>query len=282
MKQDTMSAVKSKPGESTKKENTSTGTSDMGMPVTERKLYLEKECKILTNYINTYLGKVEQLLQENKCLEKEAKQYQEESSAYLSYIRKRKQKCQNLIITLNDQNHIDLSQVWAQRETLISQYTAKEEEVRSTLTNLETEYSLTIKELEDLEPFKDKVEHTKKIEELEKKLLVAKIQHADEMHKVRSGFQQAKADCELQLHQRMQVLTRTAEEAAMQALLQHVAEVRAENWRLRRELHRLIQHAAALREAKVELREQQLQRELRCVQDVAQRRRRLQQQATQL
>ncbi|XP_054241233.1 coiled-coil domain-containing protein 166 [Indicator indicator] len=279
-----MSAGKNKPRESTKNGNISTGRSDMEIPVTERKLYLEKECKILTNYINTYLGKVEQLLQENKCLEKEAKQYQEESSTYLSYIRKHRQKCQNLIITLNDQNHADLSQVWAQKETLISQYTEKEEEVRSSLTNVETKYSLTNKELEDLEPFKDKVEHTKKIEELEKELLVTKIQHADEMHRVRSGFQQAKADCELEFDQKMQVLTRTAEAAAMQALFQHITEVKAENWQLCRQLHRLIQHSTALKEAKAELREQQQQLhwELQCIQDMAHRRRWLHQHTVQL
>ncbi|NXX42194.1 CC166 protein, partial [Tricholaema leucomelas] len=274
MKQDTMSAGKKKPGESSRNGNVSKGASDVEEPGQERKLYLEKECKSLTKYINTYMGKVEQLLQENRVLEKEAKQMQDESSTYLSYIKKHRQKGQNLIITLNDQNHSSLAQVWAQKEELISQYAEKEEEVRSSLADVETKYSLVDKELEDLEPFKDKGEQTKRIEELEKELLVTKIEHADEMHQVRSGFQQAKADCELEFERKMQVLSGGAEAAAMQALLQHVQRVKAENWHLRRELRRLLQHSAILKESRVELREQQQQllRELRCLQDMAQAR----------
>ncbi|NXR09597.1 CC166 protein, partial [Semnornis frantzii] len=267
MKEDTMSAGKNKPGES-RNGNVSKGISDMEVPAKERKLYLQKECKILTKYINTYMEKVEQLLQENRFLEKEAKEYQDESSIYLSYIKKRRQKCQNLIITLNDQNHSSLAQVWTQKEKLLSHYAEKEEEVRSSLMDVETKCSLLDKELEDLEPFKDKVEQTKKIEELEKELLVTKVQHADEMHKMRSGFQQAKAACELGFKQKVQVLSGRAEAAAMQALLQHVRQVKAENRELRRELRRLLQHSAILKETQVGLREQQQQllRELRCLQ----------------
>ncbi|NXP74121.1 CC166 protein, partial [Ramphastos sulfuratus] len=270
MKQDTMSAGKNKPGES-RNGNVSKGISDLEVPAKDRKLYLQQECKTLTKYINTYTGKVEQLLQENRFLEKEAKQYQDESSTYLSYIKKHRQKCQNLIITLNDQNHSSLAQALTQKEKLISQYTEKEEEVRSSLMDVETKYSLLDKELEDLEPFKDKVEQTKRIEELEKELLVTKIQHADEMHKMRSGFQQAKAACELGFEQKAQVLSGRAEAAAMQALLQHVRQVKVENWELRRELRRLLQHSAILKETQVGLREQrqQLLRELRCLQDMA-------------
>ncbi|NXF86405.1 CC166 protein, partial [Eubucco bourcierii] len=270
MKQDTMSAGKNKPGES-RNGNVSKGISDMEVPAKERKLYLQKECKILTKCINTYTGKVEQLLQENRFLEKEAKEYQDESSTYLSYIKKHRQKCQNLIITLNDQNHSSLAQVWKQKEKLILQYTEKEEELRSSLMHVETKYSLLDKELEDLEPFKDKAEQTKRIEELEKELLVTKIHHADEMHKIRSGFQQAKAACELRFEENVQVLSGRAEAAAVQALRQHVRQVKAENWELRRELRRLLQHSAILKETQVGLREQQEQllRELRCLQNMA-------------
>uniref|UniRef100_A0A8C0EK95 Coiled-coil domain-containing protein 166 n=1 Tax=Bubo bubo TaxID=30461 RepID=A0A8C0EK95_BUBBB len=156
-----MSAGKNKQGVRTKNGDTSKGISDMEIRVKERKLYLQKEYKILTEHMNTYMGRMEHFLQENKFLEKEAKRNQEESNAYLSYIRKHSQKCQNLIITLNDQNHTDLSEVWMQKEKLISQYTEKEEEVRSALMNMETKYSLMNKEVEDLQPFKyPSLQHT--------------------------------------------------------------------------------------------------------------------------
>ncbi|KFO10796.1 Coiled-coil domain-containing protein 166, partial [Balearica regulorum gibbericeps] len=224
MKQDTTRTGKNNQGIITKNGDTSKGISDMEILVKERKLHLQKEYKILTEHMNTYMGRVEHFLQENKFLEKEAQRNREESNAYLSYITKHSQKCQNLVITLNDQNHTDLSQVWTQKEKLISQYTEKEKEVRSSLMNMETKYSIMNKEVEDLQPFKDpsvQLEQMKKIKELEKELLVTKIQHSDEMHKIKSRFLQAKADCEVDFHQKIQVLTKRAEVAAIQSLIQH-------------------------------------------------------------
>ncbi|NXW38244.1 CC166 protein, partial [Phaetusa simplex] len=276
-KQDTVRAGNNKQEVRTKNADISNGKNDMEILVQERKLYLQKEYKILAEHLNTYMGRVEHFLQENKFLEKEAQQNQEEGSAYLSYLTKHNQKCQNLIITLNDQNHTDLSQVWTQKEELISQYTEKEKELRSSLMNMETKYCLMNKEVEDLQPFKDRSvqqEQTKKIKELEKELLVTKIQHSDEMHKIKSRFLQAKADCEMDFHQKIQVLTKKAEEAAIQSLIQHIKQVKAENWRLRQELLRLIQYSKILKETKVQLIEQQEQllRENQYIQDMARRR----------
>ncbi|NXT95328.1 CC166 protein, partial [Anhinga rufa] len=259
MKQDSMRGGKNKPGIRTKNGDASKEINDMEILVKERKSYLQKECKILTEHMNTYMGRMEHFLQENKFLEKEAQRNQEENNAYLSYITKHSQKCQNLIITLNDQNHIDLSQVWMQKEKLISQYTEKEEEVRSSLLNMETKYSLMNKEVEDLQPFKDPSVQLEQIKELEKELLVTKIQHSDEMHKIKSRFLQAKADCEMDFHQKIQALTKRAEEGAIQSLIQHIKQVKAENWHLRKELLRLIQYSKILKETTVQLREQQQQ-----------------------
>lgn len=271
IKQDVMRAGKNKQGVRTKNGDISKGISDMEILVRERKSYLQKEYKILTEHMNTYMGRVEHFLQENKFLEKEAQRNQEESNAYLSYITKHSQKCQNLIITLNDQNRTDLSQVWTQKEKLISQYTEKEKEVRRSLMNMETKYSLMNKEVEDLQPFKDPSVQLKKIKELEKELLVTKIQHSDEMRKIKSRFLQAKADCEMDVHQKIQILAKRAEEAAIQSLIQHIKQVKAENWHLRQELLRLIQYSKILIETKVQLREeqQQLLRENQYIQDMA-------------
>nr|XP_021138213.1 coiled-coil domain-containing protein 166 [Columba livia] len=277
MKQDT-SAGKNKQGVTTKNGDVSREISDMEALVNERKLYLQKEYKTLTDHVNAYMGTVELFLQENKFLEKEAKQNEEESNAYLSYIAKHSQKCQNMIITLNDQNHTDLSQVQKEKEELISQYTEKEKEVRSRLTNVETKYSVMSKEVEDLQPFKApslQLEQRKRIKELEKELLVTKVRYADQMHTIKSRFLKAKADCEMGFQQKMQFLTKRAEEAAMLSLIQHIQQVKAENCRLRQELLSLIQYSTILKETKVQLLDQQEQllREQRYLEDVAQARR---------
>ncbi|NXJ71277.1 CC166 protein, partial [Rostratula benghalensis] len=277
MKQDTVRAGKNKQEIKTKNGDISKGKNDTEILVKERKSYLQKEDKILTEHLNMYMGRVEHFLQENKFLEKEAQRNRDEGNAYLSYLTKHNQKCQNLIITLNDQNHNDLSQVWAQKEKLISQYTEKEKELKNSLMNMETKYSLMNKEVEDLQPFKVpsfQQEQAKKIKELEKELLVTKIQHSDEMHKIKSRFLQARADCETDFHQKIQVLTKRAEEAAIESLIQHTKQVKAENWLLRQELLRLIQYSKILKETKVHLVEQQEQllRENQYIQDMARRR----------
>ncbi|NXF38890.1 CC166 protein, partial [Nyctibius bracteatus] len=274
VKQDTASSGKNKQGVRTKNGDTSKGISDMETLAKERKSYLQKEYKVLTEHMNTYMGRLEHLLQENKFLEKEAQRNKEESNAYLSYIENHGQKRQNLIITLNDQNQADLSQISTQKEKLISQYTEKEKELRSVLMNMETKYSLLSKEVEDLLPFEGpsvQLEQMKKIKELEKELLITKIQCSAEMHKIKSRFLQAKADCEMDFHQKIQVLTKRAEEAAIQSLIQHLKQVKAENWHLRQELLRLIQYSKSLKETKVQLREQQEQllREIQYIQDTA-------------
>ncbi|NXK50044.1 CC166 protein, partial [Chauna torquata] len=283
IKQDTIAAGKNKQGVRTKNGDISKGISTMETLVREKKSYLQKEYKILTEHMNTYMGRVEHFLQENKFLEEEAQRNWEESNIYLSYITKHSQKCQNLIITLNDQNQTDLSQVWKQKEKLISQYTEKEKEVRNHLMNMETKYSLMNEEVEDLQPFKDlQLEQMKKIKELEKELLVTKIQHSEQMYKIKSRFLQAKADCEVDSHQKIQVLTKRAEEAAIQSLIQHIKQAKAENRHLRQELLRLIQCSKVLKEIKVQLREQQQQllRENQYAQDMAHMRRRLHQRKT--
>lgn len=227
--------------------------------VKERKSYLQKENEILTEHLNTYMGKVEHLLQENRFLQKEAKRNQEESKAYLSYLTKHLQQYPGLLTTLNDQNHTDLSHVSQQKKELISEYTEKEKEVRSSLVNVETEYSLLNKEVEDLQASQEQLEQTKKIKELEKELLVTKIHHSDETRNIKSSFLKAKADCKRDIHRKIQVLSKRAEAEAKQSLIQHIKQVKAENERLHQELLRLIQYSKVLKETQVQLRDQQQQ-----------------------
>uniref|UniRef100_A0A8C5X5M5 Uncharacterized protein n=1 Tax=Malurus cyaneus samueli TaxID=2593467 RepID=A0A8C5X5M5_9PASS len=92
-----------------------------------------------------------------------------------------------------------------------------------------------------------------------------------ETNGIRSRFVQDKAECEQELHQRMQELTWGAEEVALQALIQHVEQVKAENRNLRQELLGLLQHCQVLRDAKVRLQDQQEQllRENQCAQQAS-------------
>lgn len=255
--------------------NGDTSKSAMETVVRERNSYLQKESEMLSEHMKTYMGRVQRFLWENRFLEEEAKRNRQESNIYLSYLSKHGQKCQNLIITLNEQNATHLSQVRQQKEKLVSRYAEREEEARSRLTEVEAKYALLNSEVEDLQPFKElQLEQTRKMEELEKELLVTKIHHSEEMRQIKSRFLQAKAGREEDSRQKILLLSRRAEEAAMRSLIQHIEQVKAENRRLRQELLALIRCSKVLKEIQAELREQQQQllREQWCTQDVARRR----------
>ncbi|KFO98922.1 Coiled-coil domain-containing protein 166, partial [Calypte anna] len=217
-----VNAGKNKEAGKTKGGDAAVDLSDMERVAQERKSYLVKEYKTLTEKLNTYRDRVDHFLLENKFLEREAQQNEEENKVYLSYLKKHKQRCQDLLITLNDQNRADLSQAQLQKEEVISQYTQKEQEVRSSLTAVEQRFSQMKKEVEDLQPFKEmSAQQTKKIEELEKELLTTKVQLAEEMRNIKSNFLRATAECQEQFQQKVQTFSQRAKEAAGQALLQY-------------------------------------------------------------
>ncbi|NXS03856.1 CC166 protein, partial [Oxylabes madagascariensis] len=247
-------------------------TSDTEDPVQERKLFLQEECSILTQHLDTYLGRAEQLLHGSKRLEKEAQATQQQSQSYLACAAKLRQDPPHMIITLNDQNRQDLAQIQAQKDELLPRYAGKEQEVRSALKDTEAEASLLDTELQELEPYKEqKVQAEQKVKALEKELRVTRIRCAEETHAVRSRFLQQKADCEQEFQQRMQELTWGAEEVALRALIQHAEQVKAENRLLRQELLGRLQHCQLLRDAKTQLQDQQEQllRENQCAQQAA-------------
>ncbi|XP_066059698.1 coiled-coil domain-containing protein 166 [Chamaea fasciata] len=235
-------------------------TSDTEDPVQERTLYLQEERRTLTQHLDTYLGRAEQLLQGNKRLEKEGRDTEEQRQSYLSCGAKLSQEPPAMVITLNEQNRQDLAQIQAQRERLIPRYTGKEQEARSALQDTEASASLLDAQLEQLEPCKEqKVRAEQKVKALEKELRVTRLGCAEQSHGIGSAFRQDKAECERQFQHRMRELTWGADEVALRALIQHVEEVRAENRLLRQELLGRLQHCQLLRDAKTRLQDQQEQ-----------------------
>ncbi|NXM09852.1 CC166 protein, partial [Tyrannus savana] len=270
-KEEPMAAGKTKEGMRSKDGETATEISDMEKLPQERKLYLQEECRVLTEHLDTYLGRTEQLLRESKALEKAAQGTREQSQTFLACGAKLSRERQDLIITLNDRNHQDLAQSQAQRERLIPQYAGKEQELTSSLRDTEAEASQLDTELQELEPYKDVLAQSElRVKELEKELLVTRIRCAEETRNIKSRFLQEKAACERELQRRMQRLTWRAEEVALRALIQHVEQVKAENRLLRQELLGLIQHSQVLKDAKIRLQDQQEQllRENQCAQRV--------------
>ncbi|NXQ11614.1 CC166 protein, partial [Peucedramus taeniatus] len=270
--EDSMTAGKNKQTLGSKDEEAPQETSDTEDPVRERRLYLQEECRTLTQHLDTYLGRAEQLLQGSKRLQKEAQGTQQQSQSYLCCGAKLSRDPPDMVITLNEQNCRDLAQIRAQKEELVPRYAGKEQQVRSALQDTEAEASRLDTELEQLEPCKEqKVQAEQKVKALEKELRVTRIRCAEETHAIRSRFLQEKAECEQELQRKMQQLTWGAQEVALRALIQHVEQVKAENRLLRHELLGLLQHCQLLRGARIQLQDQQEQllRESRCAQRAA-------------
>ncbi|XP_064562905.1 coiled-coil domain-containing protein 166 [Zonotrichia leucophrys gambelii] len=252
-------------------------SSDTEDPIKERKLYLQGECRIISQHLDTYMARAEQVLQASKQLEKEAQRTEEQSQSYLSCGEKLSQDPPGMIITLSDHHRQELARIQAHKEELVPRYEGKEQEVRSVLEETEAEASRMDTELQQLEPYKQqKVQAEQRLKALERELRVTRIRCAEETHAVRSRFLQDKAECEQQFQRRMQQLTWGAQEVAMKALIQHVEEVKAENRLLRHELMGLLQHCQLLRDTRVRLQDQkeELLRENLCLQLMPARHRR--------
>ncbi|KAJ7338292.1 hypothetical protein JRQ81_011066 [Phrynocephalus forsythii] len=229
--------------------------------VSEKEKYLQKEYTILTEHVRMYTERARHFQWENEFLDKEAQKIRETSKVYLSYLTRRTLRCQNAIISLNDQNRADLAEVRSQKEELISHYTEKEKEVRHELMEMEAKLSLMNKEIEALQPWQElQVLQLARIRELEKELLVMRVQHTEQMHKMKSEFLQLTAEYEMASQQKVQSLAKLAEKEAVRSLIQHTKQVKADNWRLRHKLLDLIKQAQVLKAFLFQLQEQQKQR----------------------
>ncbi|XP_053104611.1 coiled-coil domain-containing protein 166 [Hemicordylus capensis] len=240
--------------------------------VSEKEKYLLKEYATLTEHVQTYTQRVRHFQWENEFLDKEAQQIRDISKAYLSYLLKRTLRCQNAIISLNDQNRSDLAQIRKQKLLLTAQYASQGRVVRTQLMEREANFSLLNKEVEAMQPLRDlQLEQLARIRELEKELLVMKVQHTDQMHKVKSRFLQQKADYEWEAQQKLQALAKLAEKEAVRVLIQHTKQVKADNWRLRHELLNFMRRAEVLKGLLLQLRgqQQELLREHQHSQDLA-------------
>ncbi|XP_070795250.1 coiled-coil domain-containing protein 166 [Pituophis catenifer annectens] len=248
--------------------------------VSEKEERLQKELDILSEHIVTYSQRLRHFQTENEYLDKEAQQVREASKVYLSYLTRRTVRCQNAIISLNDQNRFDLSQIQKQKAEVAAQYAEREREVRRQLIELENKLFLLNRDVAELQPWQDlQLRHLTQIRDLEKELLITKIQHAEQMHRVKSRFLHQAAEYEMNAEQKVQILAKLAEEAAVRSLIQHTKQVKADNWSLQNELLSLIKQAQMLKAFLSHLREQQqrLFQEHQCRQDLARRRSWLQQ-----
>ncbi|XP_043919914.1 coiled-coil domain-containing protein 166-like [Protopterus annectens] len=236
-----------------------------------RESLLQREHDQLTEELSSLKKRIEELSKENDLLQEEALQTRVESQEYMTYMSKRTHKRQNAIITLSDQNQKELEDIEKQKNELLSHYMEKKKSLKNQLLEKENEFCQIQKEIDDLKPFKDlQAEQLSQIKDLEKEVIKMRVQHADNLQKIKSNFLHDKTYFEQDSQQKVLALAKEAHKEAIRCLFEHTEKVRSDNRQLRQELLGLIQKSRALREHQMKLEEQhqQLLRELQYSQDL--------------
>uniref|UniRef100_A0A452RBT0 Uncharacterized protein n=1 Tax=Ursus americanus TaxID=9643 RepID=A0A452RBT0_URSAM len=123
-------------------------------PLSERGQYLQREYKLLSEQLDACEARVDQVLQENAFLDREAVRLREENRLYASYVSARAQRCAQAIVRLEEQNRVDLTQIHWQRAELASLYRGREDGVRTQLLEMEARAAQMARQVQELQPYK--------------------------------------------------------------------------------------------------------------------------------
>ncbi|XP_047421419.1 coiled-coil domain-containing protein 166 [Sciurus carolinensis] len=240
--------------------------------LSERAQYLQREYTLLSEQLEACEVRVDQVLQENTFLDRDAGRLREENRFYASYVNARAQRCANAVLRLDQQNRVDLAQIHWQRAGLASLYRGREDGVRAQLLEMQARAAQMARQVQELQPYKElQLEQLARIRMLERELLHMRVEHTQLLHRVKRRFLEDKAAFEREARQRVQSLTRRAEREAARALITHTQAIKADNGRLRQELLRLLSRAQLLHDMRHQLLQQreQLRREHEDTRDLA-------------
>ncbi|XP_055482624.1 coiled-coil domain-containing protein 166 [Psammomys obesus] len=233
-------------------------------PLSEHAQYLQREYTLLSDNLVACEQHVEQVLQNNKFLDREARRLREENRLYASYVSAHAQRCASSIVRLEDQNRMDLALIRWQRAELASLYQGREEGVRAQLVEMQMRAENMAQKVQELQPYKElQLEQLARIRTLERELLHMRVEHTLLLNRAKRRFMENKTTFEREARQQVLSLARRAERTAARALISHTQGIKSDNGRLRQELLRLLLRAQLLLEMRQELLEQreQLQQE---------------------
>uniref|UniRef100_V9KSQ0 Coiled-coil domain-containing protein 166-like n=2 Tax=Callorhinchus milii TaxID=7868 RepID=V9KSQ0_CALMI len=226
----------------------------------ERVITLQRQFDSLVEELKQLKQKIYELRRENEFLEKEAHQTRLESQEYTSYMSKRAQKRQNQIISLTDQNHLELENIKKQKEKILAEYEEKLQELGLVKLEKENELAQINKQIDSLGEFKELRENQlSRISELQKEVMEARAEHAENLHKIKVNFLQEKADYKQNAMKMVKALEKEANREAVCCLIKHIEFIKSENQQLRQELLCQIRRSGVLRARRLELEEQHQQ-----------------------
>ncbi|XP_064406247.1 basal body-orientation factor 1-like [Halichondria panicea] len=225
--------------------------------VSEKEKILKKELAELDFELDTLKRQVSDLRSENDWLQREADKSKDESQDYQTYISRKAQKRQTMIVSLNDHNQHELREIQEQREKVIDKYTEEKKALNVQLLRKEEELEVKKDELQALAYFKTlKEEQDEEIMSLERRLETLRFQHEDRVRGMKTKFLKEKKAYEDSIETRIKSMAVEASKEVTEHLKEHTSYIKTENHRLRKELQDLIETTNSLQLQKKKLEKQ--------------------------
>ena len=224
---------------------------------TEREILLSQQLESLTDELAEMKRNVGELRKENEWLQEEAQQTRLESHEYMAYMARKTEKRQSTIVSLNDNNHEQLSKIQKQKEEMIAYYDQQKTELKDQMLEKETELSSAKKELAELEQYQRlQYDQEAEIKSLEEEVQQMRAKHSETIQKLKAQFLQEKKLFQDQSDTRIQAMAKQANQEAKQSMTTQTQRVKEENQKLRKELLALIRRTRALHDKRQQLEEQ--------------------------
>lgn len=173
------------------------------------------------------------------------------------YISRRAQKRQSLIVSLSDQNRVELQEIEQQKEELLKDFEEKKSELNATLLEKQNELARVNQELQALEPFRAlQRQQENEISQLEKEVDEKRFQHENRIRVLKTQFLQEQRQFEHEAELRVHAMAEKADKRASQCLTEQTRRISAENRQLRIHLQELIENTNGLQFQKKQLEKQ--------------------------
>jgi hypothetical protein len=197
---------------------------------------------------------VDQLKRENEWLQQEAEKTRLENQDYQTFVSRRAQKRQSLVVSLGDQNRIELEKIREQKEQLVKQFERKKMELNTTLLEKQNELSKVNQELIALQPYRTlQKEQEEEITALEKEVEEKRFLHENRIRVLKTQFLREQKSFEKEAELRVRMMAERADKRASQCLKEQSQRISTENKQLRAKLQELIEKNNSLQVKKMQL-----------------------------
>eukprot|EP00911_Craspedida_sp_UC1_P000501 UC1_evm1s378 len=216
---------------------------------TELELSLRLELETLEADLTRAKQEAEEARVQHEWLREELQKTRDETRDYESYMRKKTMREHARMQGLSDQNQRDIDSVNAERTRRSKEFEAAKKDLGDRILEKEGELQRINGQLAELVDYKVKrEEQSDEINALEAKIKHLKMEHAEKLQEIKSGYIDEKIRFQTEASKAVTDIETQAVSEALDCLDDHAARVRRENKALRQDLLRLFAENKVLRE----------------------------------